>query len=93
MITPQEIPQGRFRKDIQLGPVTCLLAALQHLFAALDEEARLASGTEMSALARRAGEAINTLFARYEIVRYRAVTKGQFVVSVDGVRTSAASCM
>ena len=40
--------------------------------------------TEMLAFARRPGETINALLARYEIVRQRAATEGQFVMSIEG---------
>ena len=40
--------------------------------------------TEMLAFTRRPGESINALLARYEIVRQRAATEGQFVMSVEG---------
>ena len=38
----------------------------------------------MLAFTRRPGESINALLARYEIVRQRAATEGQFVMSVEG---------
>ena len=84
MISPQEILQGGMRNGVLQDPVTYLLATLQDRFAALDEEARLASMTEMLAFSRRPGESINALLARYEIVRQRAATEGQFVMSVEG---------
>ena len=84
MITPQEILQGGMRNGVMVDPVTYLLASLQDRFAALDEEARLACMTEMLAFSRRSGESINALLARYEIVRQRAATEGQFVMSVEG---------
>ncbi len=40
--------------------------------------------TEMLAFSRRSGESINALLARYEIVRQRAPTEGQFVMSIEG---------
>jgi hypothetical protein len=46
-----------------------MLGALQVWFAALEEETRLSSMTEMLAFTRRLGESINALLARYEIVR------------------------
>ena len=39
---------------------------------------------EMLAFARRPGENINSLLARYEVVRQRAATEGQLVMSVEG---------
>ena len=91
MISPQEILQGGFRNGVQLDPVTYLLASLQDRFAALDEETRLASMTEMLAFSGRSGESINALLARYEIVRQRAATEGQFVMSVEGCARCSSS--
>ena len=84
MITPPEIMQGGMRNGVQLDPVTYLLAALQDRFAALDEETRLSSMTELMAFHRHSGESVNALLSRYEIVRQRAATEGQFVMSVEG---------
>ncbi len=50
--TPQEILTGGVRNGVQFDPASCMLAALQDRFAALDEEARLASMTEIPATAR-----------------------------------------
>ena len=85
-ITPQEIIAGGQQEGIQMDPVTYVLAALQRRFAALEEETRLQSMTEMLAFARRPGETINTLLARHEIVRGRAANEGRFTMSVEGVR-------
>ncbi len=68
MVMPQEILNGGFRNGMQVDPVSYMLAALQDRFAALDEEARLASMTEMLAFAGRPGETINAVLVRYEIV-------------------------
>ncbi len=84
MITPREIPNGGVCNGVNLDPVSYTLAALQDRFAALDEEARLASMTEILEFARRPGESINTLLARYEIVRQRAAVEGQFAMSMEG---------
>ena len=40
--------------------------------------------TEMLAFARRPGENINALLARYEVVRQRAANEGHFVMSIEG---------
>ena len=53
MVTPQELMNGGVRSGVALDPVTYQLAALQERFAALDDESRLASMTEMLAFTRR----------------------------------------
>ena len=40
--------------------------------------------TEMLAFTRRQGEGINALIARYETIRLRAATEGNFTMSVEG---------
>ena len=72
MVSPQEIMSGRWHDGVLLDPVTYLLGAPQLWFACLEEEMRLQSMTEMLACARRSGENINALLARYEVVRQRA---------------------
>ena len=76
MITPQEMVQGGMRNGVQVDPVTYLLGARHARFAQLEEESRLTAMTEMLAFARRHGEGIDALLARYEIVRQRAVVEG-----------------
>ena len=80
----EEIVQSGVRNGVAMDPVTYLLSALHVRFAALEEETRLTSMTEMLAFSRRSGESINALLARYEVVRQRAFTEGNFVMSVEG---------
>ena len=84
MITPQEMVNGGVQNGVAVDPVTYLMGALHQRFSALEEESRLTCMTEMLAFARRPGETINSLLARYETVRQRAVIEGQFVMSVEG---------
>ena len=84
MISPAGIVEGGMRNGTQLDLVSYLLVALQDWFAALDEETRLQSMTEMLAFTRRPGESINALLSRCEIVKMRAAQEGQFVMSVEG---------
>ena len=84
MVTPQEMVTGGMMNGVAVDPVTYLLSSLHARFAALEEESRLSSMTEMLAFARRPGETINALLARYETVRQRAAVEGQFVMSIEG---------
>ena len=84
MITPQEMINGGMLNGVMVDPVTYLLGALHAKFSQLEEESRLTAMTEMLAFARRNGESINALLARYEVVRQRAAVEGQFVMSVEG---------
>ena len=84
MISPQEMMNGGMQNGAMLDTVSFLLSALHARFMALEEESRLTAMTEMLAFARRPGESINSLLARYDAVRNRAATEGQFVMSVEG---------
>ncbi len=84
MMTPQEMAVGGMRNGVAVDPVTYLLGALHSRFAALEEESRLTSMTEMLAFTKKPGETINELLARYETVRQRAAVEGQFVMSIEG---------
>ena len=84
MISPQEMVNGGAINGVQVDLVTYLLAGLHTRFAALEEESRLSCMTEMLAFARKPGENINAVLARYETVRTRAAIEGQFVMSAEG---------
>ena len=84
MISPQEMMIGGMLQGQAVDPVTYLLGSLHARFSALEEESRLQAMTEMLAFSRRNGETINSLLARYDTVRQRAATEGQFVMSVEG---------
>ena len=83
-LTPIEITQGAMVNGIQLGPVAYLLHGLQRRYAPLDEEARLAAMLELSNFRRGNSERIDDLIARYETVRLRARTEGNFIMSIEG---------
>ena len=84
MLSPQEMMLGGQINGVQYDPVSYLLQALHRRFSALEEESRLTAMTEMLAFARRPGETINSLLARYDTVRQRAQAEGQFVMTVEG---------
>ena len=86
MITPQEMYHGgSFEPGGEIvDPVTYLLGSLHSRFSALEEESSLSAMTEMMAFARRPGENVNSLIARYETVRQRAALEGQFVMTMPG---------
>ena len=84
MITPVEMVNGGLRNGVLVDIVTYLLGAIHARFAALEEESRLTTMTEMLAFARKPGESINALLARYETVRQRAAVEGQFQMSIEG---------
>ncbi len=63
MMTPQEMTLGGVRNDIAVDPVTLLLSGLHLRFAALEEESRLTSMTEMLSFSRRPNENISARLA------------------------------
>lgn len=84
VITPVEMVNGGMRHGVQVDLVTYLLGAIHARFAALEEESRITCMTGMLAFARKPGESINALLARYETVRQRAAIEGQFQMSIEG---------
>ena len=84
MINPQQMMHGGMLNGVMVDPVTFILGILHARYSALEEESRLTAMTEMLAFQRRQGENINSLLARYDTVRQRANTEGQFVMSVEG---------
>ena len=86
MITPQEMYHGgSFEPGGEVvDPVTYLLGSLHARFSALEEESSITAMNEMIAFARKPGEHINSLIARYETVRQRAALEGQYVQAVPG---------
>ena len=54
-LSPQEMVNGGVRNGVAMDPVTYLLSSLHARFAALEEETRLSSMTEMLAFGRRSG--------------------------------------
>ncbi len=61
MMTPQEMTLGGVRNDIAVVPVTLLPSGLHSRFAALEEESRLTSMTEMLGFYRRPSEGVEIL--------------------------------
>ena len=83
-LTPQEITQGGMINGVMVDPVSYIVYGLHARFAQLGEESRLVAMTEMLSFARGPRESINEVLTRYEIVRQRARTEGQFVMSTEG---------
>eukprot|EP00969_Alexandrium_andersonii_P016071 703352-Alexandrium_andersonii.AAC.1 len=61
-----------------LDPVSYIVAGLQSRFAQLDDETRLAAATQLQAFARHQHESINATLARFDLVRNRAATEGNY---------------
>ena len=84
MLTPVEMMHGGQINGQAVGPVAYLLGNLHLRFSALEDESRLTSMTELLAFARKPGETINSLLARYETIRHRSALEGQFMMSYEG---------
>eukprot|EP00969_Alexandrium_andersonii_P269767 11923750-Alexandrium_andersonii.AAC.1 len=78
-ITPQELTNGGVFNGVQYDPVSYVVAGLQHRFAQLDDETRLAAATQLQAFARHHHESINATLARFDTVRNRAAAEGNFI--------------
>ena len=81
-LTPNEVVHGGVVNGQPMGPVSYLLFGLETRFAQLADEARLAVMNELTAFQRRPHERINSVLARYQLVRQRAHSYGGFVMGV-----------
>ena len=79
-----EIVNGGVVNGVQLDPVSYIIAGLDLRFAQMADESRLAAMSEFMAFAKYPHENINSLLTRYEVVRNRARTEGNFVMSIEG---------
>ena len=84
-ISPWELLQGGVVNGAALDPVSYILVALHRRFAQLEEETRLSAQMDMWSFARRPNENINALLSRYDTIRNRARTEGQFVMNHEGM--------
>ena len=83
-ISPQELQHGGRIGGVPLDPVSYILTVLAIRFAQLDDESRLQSMTELWAFDKQPGEDINSLLARYDVVRERAYREGNFALTWEG---------
>ena len=85
-IPPQALITGGQINGVVVDPLTFLLHALSERFAALGDEIRLTSLTDMLGFERSSPyEQVDELMARFDLVRSRAQEFGQLVISVPGL--------
>ena len=85
-LPPLTLVHGGLINGVQADPLTYLMHALAERFAALGEELRLSSVTDMLNFRRSApGERIDELLTRFDLTRQRAHDLGQLTVSVTGL--------
>jgi hypothetical protein len=84
LMTPQELMNGGQLNGNAVDPVTLLFHALQTRFGPLEEETRMTAVNNLLKFTRRGNERINELLTRFETTRVRAVTEGNFTMSVEG---------
>ena len=80
---PTELYAGATVNSVPLDPVSNILLKLHHRFAQQDIVTRMSAMSEMLHFRREGGEGINTTLTRFEVIRNRAVTEGQFVMSIE----------
>ena len=67
------------------GPMTFLLHSLAERWGKLGEEERTGAITDLMGFARRPGEDIDNLLARFDVLRSRAMRTGQFAMGFEGL--------
>ena len=75
-LTPAEIYTGGTVGAQHLDPLAYLLHGLGSRFGPLDDEVRLRSAQDLLNFGQRAGESIDTILSRFDIVRQRARSDG-----------------
>ena len=83
-LDPDEYFNGGMINGVFHDPVTYIVTGLHQHYAPLEEETRLAAMTEFMAFSRRHGESMNSMLARYDLVRNRARVEGNFTFGVEG---------
>ena len=84
---PQTLIQGGLINGVQADPLTYVIHGLAERFAALGEELRLGSITELLSFSRNhhQHERIDEILVRFDVARQRAHDEGQLTVSITGL--------
>ena len=84
---PQTLIQGGLINGVQADPLTYIIHGLAERFAALGEELRLGSITELLSFSRNnhQHERIDEILVRFDVARQRAHDEGQLTVSITGL--------
>ena len=83
-LPPTELYAGATVNGVPLDPVANILLKLHHRFAQQDIVTQLNAMAEMTEFRREGQEGINSTLTRFEVIRNRAATEGQFVMSHEG---------
>ena len=83
-LSPAELYAGATVNGRQLDPVSHILMLLHHRFAQQDLVTRMSAMSEMLNFRRLHNEAIGSTLTRFEVVRGRAASEGQFVMNLEG---------
>ena len=82
-LSPAEILNGGVLNGVHRDPISYLVHGLNPHFSQFDEEYRLQAMTEFLGFQRRSNESINTLLARYELIRTRELQDGGMDMSIE----------
>ena len=83
-IPPNELYAGANVNGVHLDPASNILLKLHQRFAQQDIVTRMSAMAEMLTFKRHSGEGINSTLTRFEVIRHRAASEGQFVMTIEG---------
>ena len=83
-LSPPELYSGAMVNGTHLDPTTNILLKLHHRFAQHDMITRMSAMSEMLSFKRYSGEGIQSTLTRFEVIRGRAASEGQFVMTIEG---------
>ena len=92
-LSPDEIYNGGVVRGRRLEPIGYILAGLSMRYAQLGDETRLAAMIEYQNFHRKQNETINAFLDRYDTVRYRGETEGNFVQSIEACALQMLRCL
>ena len=83
-LPPSELYAGATVNGVHMDPVSNILLKLHHRFAQQDIVTRMSAMSEMLNFRRYDREGISSTLTRFEVIRHRAASEGQFVMTIEG---------
>ena len=83
-IPPNELYAGATVNGVHLDPASNILLKLHHRFAQQDIVVRMKAMGDMLHFRRHEREGIASTLTRFEVIRNRAASEGQFVMTIEG---------
>ena len=86
-IPPNELFAGAIVNGTQMDPASNILLKLHHRFAQQDIITRMSAMSEMLQFRRYEREGNASTLTRFEVIRNRAASEGQFVLTIEATQS------